>query len=69
MGLLSLGLIIRIALKHKNNDALIGAAIFGASGLLGLSGQIGGINKADIFHVSAAISFFLLSRALHKLTI
>eukprot|EP01122_Echinamoeba_exundans_P006455 TRINITY_DN1820_c0_g1_i3.p1 TRINITY_DN1820_c0_g1~~TRINITY_DN1820_c0_g1_i3.p1 ORF type:complete len:193 (-),score=19.06 TRINITY_DN1820_c0_g1_i3:57-635(-) len=68
MGLFSLGLIIRIAIKHKNNYALLGAAIFGASGLLGLSGSIGGINKADIFHIAAAVSFFLFSKAMRKLT-
>lgn len=69
IGVLSLGLIIRQALRYKNNDALIGAVIFGAAGLLGLSGEIGGFNKADIFHVSAAISFYLLSKALRKISL
>lgn len=69
ISLISLGLIVRVGLKSRVQEATLGALLFAAAGLVGTSGDIGGIKRVDIFHIGLAGACYLLCEAMRRITL
>jgi hypothetical protein len=69
MGLVGIGLVGYTGVRSKNKPSIAGAVLFLVGSSFGFTGTIGPFNRVDIFHVCGAISWYLMSMGLAKLTL